>query len=442
MRRIRSWLESGVWGVVSGAVLMLTLASVPALREKTYLAALWNLRHTVLQWSGAHLFPVIVRFVALLAPIGLVTLAGRFLYQQFLPLRAYRQKLARDLDKSAATGGSLRTFYVRLRGTLRSNPHNEIYADALFDHAKTALILGGPGAGKTTSLMNIGLNMTRSESSQQKMTPIFLRLRRFDPLDGLLTLAEETLREYAVSNPSRLLVKLATRGQVAFLLDGLDELAPVRRIRAVEAIRSLIRYFSGCAVYVTCRTAEYNHELDDDVQDVLTISPLSAVDIATLLRQLYPGDPKRAEQLSDAIIGTGIADTPQLVQMASMVATQTSRVPSSGTLLVEEFIKSRLDSWDRARQITLSFALTEKVRFLDLLALEMENKGLSGLSRAECVHIAEAVATETGTSYRADELLTETLRSGLIIELGDHISFAHAVIKDYFLKADLPREIG
>lgn len=442
MHPIRSRLQSGAWGTFSAGVLMLTLASVPALRQKTYLATLWNLRHTILQWSATHVLPFTVRLVALLAPVALLALASRFLYKQLLPLRLYRQRLARALGGFDSSPGWVESFYVPLRGTLRSNPSIEIQADTLLKHGQTALILGDPGAGKTTLLKILALRLAKDQNTDRHLVPIFLRLNRLDPHVGLFRLAQDSLQEFSVPDSSRLLTKLAYRGQAVFLLDGLDEVPIARRQPVAEAIRSLIVDFPACAVYITCRTADYNHELDNNVQDILTLLPLSSAEVDSLLRQRYPNDARQADQLVHEMRGAGVPNTPQTVLMAAIMAAQTSQIPISGTEIVEQFVRARLDSWDRARQIDLKFTYSEKARFLEQLAEELETRGQSELSYAESAQIAKAVAVEIGKSEHANELLVESFRSGLIVEHGGRTSFVHAVVKDYFLKTRRASEIA
>ncbi len=109
------------------------------------------------------------------------------------------------------------------------------------------LVIGEAGAGKTTFLQQLGLELAGADEA----LPLVVRLGALaqEPVDAqapeaLLRLLSERDREVAAAQ--------AARGRVALLLDGLDEVLPARR----EQVRGLLAVAAAswpCPIVVTSR---------------------------------------------------------------------------------------------------------------------------------------------------------------------------------------------
>jgi hypothetical protein len=128
----------------------------------------------------------------------------------------------------------------------------------LFEQVGSALlILGRPGAGKTTLLLRLadGL-LAQAENDPLKPIPVIFHLASWasaaKPLEEWLI--EEMANNYDV--PSGTAVEWLARGEIALLLDGLDEVRSGERTKCVEAINAYRRDHGLAPMAVCGRTEE------------------------------------------------------------------------------------------------------------------------------------------------------------------------------------------
>jgi len=157
------------------------------------------------------------------------------------------------------------------------------------------VILGDPGAGKTTSLKRIALGlMKESHAGERVGYPLLIRLRdlgaqrslagaildllgvslRYD--DALDSEAKENLR---LRVASQYLHNLSARR----LIDGLDELHPGARDRVVRELRHIILNTLGFSLIMTCRTGDFTFSFDNT--EVQALEPLSDDQICLFARK-------------------------------------------------------------------------------------------------------------------------------------------------------------
>jgi energy-coupling factor transporter ATP-binding protein EcfA2 len=436
----RSRIASLAWVVAGVSVFLLTLASVPELRERTYLAALWGLRHDIARLVREKILPMVAYAMAFALPLVSTVFMGRLLYTRLAPVRLYRSRIAQALDKEYDIGSArllrLREIFVPFRGHLRSQPGVEVEVTDLIEHARTALILGPPGSGKTTLLKYLGIRI--ATETRSPLLPVFLRLSRLvESHDALSDLAIATLGEYGFPNPGSYYYKACKEGRIVFLLDGLDEVSPAHRARIVDLVHALVARFPICRVYITSRPAGYQGELDDIVQDVLTLLPLSTADIDDFLRRRNGGEPE-ADQLIRAMkdVRLDILRNPLLLVLATQIFKVLGVTPASERKMFEEMVRFQLGMWDSVRGIPSTFALHLKLAFLVRIAQVMESSGVQHISWVEASELARTVTVEFGLGQRGDELLSETLRSDVIMEEEPGlIMFPHRSIQDYLREA-------
>lgn len=429
VRRNRSWVESSAWGLAGAAVVMVTLASVPDLRERTYLAAIWGFRHTVAQWVRETALPLLSRaFVFTFPPIAGYAIVW-LVHRRVNPVRGYRRRFA------AALGQELRAFSP-LHGRLRSQPDVDVAGLSLLDRAHTALILGSPGSGKSTLLKQLGLRIASNASLGRALVPVFVRLMRAGgSVDDLTELVITTLAEFSFPNPEKSFYRRAAEGKIVFLLDGLDEVPSKSRPGVIAGIQKLAARFPSCRMYITSRDIGYQGELDQTLQDCFRLSALSPSETKDLIQQRFGYDPDRASQLFERLnelIPLDLSRDPLIVTLAAEVLDRSGQLPRSAAELMDRIVHVRLAEWDRARNVVSFFGASEKAMLLKRLAQQLGGRS-NEMSRSEANEIAKSVATDLGVDDQGEELLVETMRSGLIEESDERrIRFIHSDIQAYF----------
>ncbi|BFU45330.1 NACHT domain-containing protein [Krasilnikovia sp. MM14-A1004] len=184
------------------------------------------------------------------------------------------------------------------------------------------LILGGPGAGKTTVAIGMLLGLAEVRASDDPV-PVFLWLARWDPRESNLVdwVAGQLVESYPFLGPSARARELVESGRILPILDGLDEMPEASRHDAAYKIWDLAR--RGLSLVVTSRP-----QATSPVRRLPTaeLEPFSAVEIvAGMTRGLPPSVQDRWQPVLTEIHehpGGSLAralSTPLLVSLARTV---------------------------------------------------------------------------------------------------------------------------
>ena len=122
------------------------------------------------------------------------------------------------------------------------------------------MVLGQPGAGKSTFLRRIGLEALKRENSGYKhgCVPVFLELKRLN-IEGI-DIERAITREFATCgfpDPERSTKRLLEDGKLMVLLDGLDEVPNQQMDRVVTQIHDFCNLYKHNRFITSCRTAAY-----------------------------------------------------------------------------------------------------------------------------------------------------------------------------------------
>ena len=190
-----------------------------------------------------------------------------------------------------------------VRSDLQKN-ENDLIADP--DHY---LLLGNPGAGKTTTLKRIVRQMLLSEGEYENDTfqcPIVLRLREMSESSIYIAIANifglpyeiRTIHDHSVRARSGHEVVIAGRKienvipeilnamQVVVLVDGLDEIGADHKADTWRVLSKLTLRSVSYKVIVSCRTGDYLQNLEGF--SVVELCPLTAAQIQTIAEQWVP----------------------------------------------------------------------------------------------------------------------------------------------------------
>ena len=128
------------------------------------------------------------------------------------------------------------------------------------------MVLGGPGAGKSTFLRKVGLEALKREngSFEHESTPVFLELKRFteDPID----IEAWVINEFKVCGypyPERIANDKLEAGELLILFDGLDEVPKPNVSNVINKIRDFAHQYSQNRFIASCRVEAYKSELTD-----------------------------------------------------------------------------------------------------------------------------------------------------------------------------------
>jgi DNA polymerase III delta prime subunit len=193
----------------------------------------------------------------------------------------------------------------------------------------TLLVLGEPGAGKTTTLLELARDLiARARSSPFEPAPVVLALSnwtgtRSDFIDWLVV--ELGLR-YQV--PKRIARAWLDDARLVLLLDGLDEVPPERRAMCVEAINAFAETHNPPGLAVTCRVAEYNAmTVKLRLRAAICLQPLTQEQILRYFSAAGSGlDHLRQAMQADA----GLRELAQTPLMLSVMTMAWGNAPAGG----------------------------------------------------------------------------------------------------------------
>ena len=157
------------------------------------------------------------------------------------------------------------------------------------------VILGDPGAGKTTHLKRVVVACCRQGPAQlglpKGMVPVFLPLRDLrDPNAGLAGFIQSQLdKNKELGTDKDFGKRLLERKNLLLLLDGLDEVfVEAHRRQVARWIETALTSHPECRFVVTCRYAGYNEavRLDEHFLE-LHIRPLTEAQVETFVHNWY-----------------------------------------------------------------------------------------------------------------------------------------------------------
>lgn len=227
--------------------------------------------------------------------------------------------------------------------------------EAVQKHNKL-LILGKPGAGKTTFLKWLALQCQAGQLYKNHI-PIFVTLKEFAEASGRPSLMEfiaEQFAECGIENPE-IVKKILLAGRSLILLDGLDEVRTEDQNRVLKTIQQTSRQFDGNQFVMTCRIAakEYTFESFTEVE----VADFDKDQIADFAYKWFQhADPTKATEFPKALEAhpglQELATNPLLLTLLCLVYGEQAGFPANRAELYKEGLDVLLKKWDGKRNIT------------------------------------------------------------------------------------------
>ena len=220
------------------------------------------------------------------------------------------------------------------------------------------MILGKPGAGKTTFLKHLAIQCI-GETFQSDRVPVFITLKDFaeasskpdllDYIDRLIG-TNPVGAQYTVP-----LSRILSAGRALILLDGLDEVRDADSSRVLRQIREFSRQFPQNQCVITCRIAaqEYTFEQFTEVE----IADFDDEQIADFSGKWFrsKNDPIKAERflqkLKEEEPIRELATNPLLLTLLCLVFEDSGSFPTNRAELYQNGVDLLLKKWDVKRNI-------------------------------------------------------------------------------------------
>jgi HEAT repeat protein/energy-coupling factor transporter ATP-binding protein EcfA2 len=313
-----------------------------------------------------------------------------------------------ELQEEGQEEGERKTFteHDQIERPSERLPKSLLFSDAIKKN-QMLLIIGDPGAGKSTSLQwaNYSYAEEIRSSQQEPPVPIYLELKWYK--NNLLELIVTCFGENGVVCDEETIKDWIKKERFLFLLDGFDEVRdPLKCLSDIKQLMGLSRESS---FVVASRKIEHLKDFQSLGFKNAEVKQLSDSQVELFIDK-YLGKEKGSELLKEL---------------------ERHNLPNEARNPLILWLMS-IEFREKKSQISINKGMLFKnvieCRFLK----EWERKVISTEEKAK--EIIDAFLKEGRTSYKdlRDEILRQLFASHLLIKVGSQISFWHKSFRDYF----------
>jgi predicted NACHT family NTPase len=317
------------------------------------------------------------------------------------------------------------------------------------------MVLGKPGAGKTTFLKSLALQCSGGQL-HSGLVPIFITLKDFgdDPKKhALLGYIIERLSDYEIESEE--IEQLLKQGKIMVLLDGLDEVKEESNKYVLAEITKFSDRYDKNRFVMTCRiaTREYTFEKFTEVE----VADFDKEQIDTFVKNWFECSKKEKKEEKAKKFRRNLENQPQIKELATnpllltllcLVFEDKGEFVSRNRYDVyKEAIDTLLGKWDASRAIERenvykNLSLGDKRDLLSYIALttfEERNYFLPKINLVNLISNYIRNFPDAKTNPEQLELDSELVlksievQHGVMVERAQNIySFSHLTFLEYF----------
>lgn len=277
----------------------------------------------------------------------------------------------------------MRLPHLRVTGMSASVAYDDLYVTPTLEGATASdqiggrsVILGDPGAGKSTMMAKLAWEIAGDDSER---VPFLLILRNVatslrEGGRGLVAYLEALCREpYNVEPPARAVEYLLRNGRAVVLLDGVDELVdPDLRDRFARLVESFADEYPSVPIIVTARKVGYETAALNPKQfDVGVIKEFDDDQVTTYVRRWFALDANTSEHdraaLADTFLQHGdtvgeLRSNPLLLALLCSMYASEHYLPTNLAQVYEKCALMLFEQWDQMRGVPLPARFEGRLR--------------------------------------------------------------------------------
>ncbi len=361
---------------------------------------------------------------------------------------------ANILEKISITSGDLPSEMEQNRESFHagfSKTIETVDGEEILNRNENLIVLGKPGAGKTTYLKYLTLRMAtlfKGSQIKQHRLPIFVLLHEFAKSGKtLLDHITEQFDYCSFEHPKHFIELLLINGDCLILLDGLDEVSRETYLDAViQEVSIFTRKYRKSRFVISCRIAAYNHWFDNQKFKDVEIADFNKGQIENFVERYFSKEPEIGKSCWDKLkVSNSLLDMAKLPFLLSLLCnTYYSRkeFAPNRALLYYHTIKDLINTWDESRLIKRDklYKDLDEPRLLNLLS-----RIAAGYFEADVYFVGEE-DLKKGVSQFLVDIIGEKARNkggqvlqdieqhyGLIVRRSKYaFSFSHLTFMEYF----------
>jgi predicted NACHT family NTPase len=321
--------------------------------------------------------------------------------------------------------------------------------DAVRKYAKL-IILGKPGAGKTTFLKSLAIECILGDVLD-KLVPIFVTLKDWAEVANPVSFLEYANQQAAESGVTYTqMTNLFSSGRVLFLLDGLDEVQQKDTLKVLKEIRELSDQLSNNHFVITCRIAAKEYTLEKFTE--VEVADFDEEQIQTFVTKWFKAkdsdlDQQFLQRLNENKPIQELASNPLLLTLMCLEFEDAGEFPNDRAELYKRATNTLLRKWDAKRGIQRDIvyhqlSVQRKENLLSHIALTTFEKGDYFFKQrqveqyiADYIKNLSEVETDLETLQLDSEAVLKSIEAqhGLLVERARGIySFSHLTFQEYF----------